>query len=64
MNTQTDPHSGLHNEHGAVAGEHPGRARNPLVKVHDLAWLDWDLEHLGLIVSDFLHHPGRRKRGR
>ncbi|MFI9812538.1 VOC family protein [Saccharothrix variisporea] len=25
--------------------------------------LDWYLEHLGLIVSDFLYHPGRRERG-
>ena len=36
-----DPHSGLHNERGALAGEHPGRARNPVVKVPDLAWLEF-----------------------
>ena len=29
-------HSDLHSEHGALAGEHPGRARNPVVKVRDL----------------------------
>jgi hypothetical protein len=26
--------------------------------------LDWYLENLGLIVSDFLHFPGQRDRGR
>jgi catechol 2,3-dioxygenase-like lactoylglutathione lyase family enzyme len=35
-----DPHSGLHSDQGALAGEHPGRAREPIVKVHDLAWLE------------------------
>ena len=25
--------------------------------------LDWYLEHLGLIVSDFLYYPGQRERG-
>jgi len=42
MSTEQDPHSGLHSEQGAVVGEHPGRARNPLVKVHDLAWLEFE----------------------
>ncbi|WP_228709175.1 VOC family protein [Amycolatopsis keratiniphila] len=37
-----DPHSGLHSEHGALAGEHPGRAANPVIKVHDLAWLEFE----------------------
>lgn len=27
------------------------------------ASLDWYLDHLGLIVSDFLHFPGQRERG-
>ncbi|MGW4714185.1 VOC family protein [Nocardia sp. NPDC004260] len=35
-------HSGLHSEQGALAGEHPGRARNPVVKVLDLAWLEFE----------------------
>ncbi|MFI6317156.1 VOC family protein [Nonomuraea sp. NPDC050556] len=42
-----DPHAGLHSEQGALKGEHPGRAPNPIVKVHDLAWLEFskpDLE--------------------
>ena len=37
-----DPHSGLHSEKGALTGEHPGRARNPVVKVLDLAWLEFE----------------------
>ncbi len=35
-------HNDLHSEHGALRGEHPGRARNPLVKVLDLAWLEFE----------------------
>lgn len=31
----------LHSEHGALPGEHPGRATNPVIKVHDLAWLEF-----------------------
>ncbi|MBF6221120.1 VOC family protein [Nocardia abscessus] len=42
MGDQHDPHTGLHSECGAVAGEHPGRARDPIVKVHDLAWLEFE----------------------
>ncbi|MGY1981461.1 VOC family protein [Nocardia gipuzkoensis] len=42
MGDQHDPHAGLHSERGAVAGEHPGRARDPIVKVHDLAWLEFE----------------------
>ncbi|MFE6923037.1 VOC family protein [Nocardia sp. NPDC057663] len=42
MSGHHDVHSGLHSESGAVAGEHPGRARNPVVKVLDLAWLEFE----------------------
>ncbi|TQM26364.1 VOC family protein [Nocardia bhagyanarayanae] len=42
MSGQHDVHSGLHSERGALAGEHPGRARNPVVKVLDLAWLEFE----------------------
>ncbi|VVJ17606.1 2 [Amycolatopsis camponoti] len=42
MADQHDPHSGLHSERGALAGEHPGRAANPVIKVHDLAWLEFE----------------------
>ncbi|GAA2393465.1 VOC family protein [Nonomuraea africana] len=36
-----DPHAGLHSEQGSLKGEHPGRAANPIIKVHDLAWLEF-----------------------
>ncbi|WP_410816828.1 VOC family protein [Micromonospora sp. 050-3] len=51
-----DPHTGLHSEQGALPGEHPGRARNPVVKVHDLAWLEFekpDLERAELFARAF-----------
>jgi catechol 2,3-dioxygenase-like lactoylglutathione lyase family enzyme len=38
---QHDPHTGLHSEQGVRPGEHPGRARNPVIKVRDLAWLEF-----------------------
>ncbi|MFD7076695.1 VOC family protein [Nocardioides sp. NPDC059952] len=34
-------HNDLHAEPGALAGEHPGRAANPVIKVTDLAWLEF-----------------------
>jgi len=47
MSDHHGTHSDLHSEQGAMAGEHPGRARNPVIKVLDLAWLEFskpDLE--------------------
>ncbi|MBV5242327.1 MULTISPECIES: VOC family protein [Mycolicibacterium] len=38
----TDVHKDLHSEHGAHRGEHPGRARDPLIRVTDIAWLEFD----------------------
>ncbi len=35
-------HNDLHSEQGARADEHPGRARNPVIKVADLAWLEFE----------------------
>lgn len=35
-------HNELHSEQGGLRGEHPGRARNPVIKVADLAWLEFD----------------------
>jgi hypothetical protein len=37
-----DTQSDLHSEQGGLKGERPGRARNPVVKVHDLAWLQFE----------------------
>ena len=42
MSEMVGAHNGLHSEQGAVRGDHPGRARNPVIKVADLAWLEFD----------------------
>ena len=42
METHVDAHKDLHSEQGALRGEHPGRSRNPLIKVRDLAWLEFE----------------------
>jgi catechol 2,3-dioxygenase-like lactoylglutathione lyase family enzyme len=41
MSTEHGTHTDLHSDDGARRGEHPGRARNPVIKVHDLAWLEF-----------------------
>ena len=38
----TDGHRGVHSEAGALRGEHPGRSRNPVIKVAGLAWLEFE----------------------
>ena len=51
-----DPHRSLHSETGARPGEHPGRSKNPLVKVAGLAWLEFekpDLDRAGRFSTDF-----------
>ena len=51
-----DPHRSLHSETGALPGEHPGRSRNPLVKVAGLAWLEFekpDLDRAERFGTDF-----------
>lgn len=56
MNHHIDAHADLHSEHGALRGEHPGRAANPVVKVHDLAWLEFakpDLDRAELFAHAF-----------
>ncbi|MEU0504339.1 2,3-dihydroxybiphenyl 1,2-dioxygenase [Nocardia sp. NPDC005998] len=35
-------HNDLHSDEGARKGEHPGRSRNPIIKVHDVAWLEFE----------------------
>jgi len=42
MSDAVGTHTGLHSAHGARSGEHRGRARNPVIKVHDIAWLEFD----------------------
>ena len=39
---KVDGHRGLHSERGAVRGEHPGRSRNPIIRIADIAWLEFD----------------------
>ena len=53
---QEDPHRSLHSETGALPGEHPGRSKNPLVKVAGLAWLEFekpDLDSAERFGTDF-----------
>ncbi|MCZ8381812.1 VOC family protein [Mycobacterium sp. CPCC 205372] len=42
LNRTADVHKELHSEDGARRGEHPGRARNPVIKVVDIAWLEFE----------------------
>ncbi|MCX4562087.1 VOC family protein [Streptomyces phaeochromogenes] len=49
-------HQDLHSEQGALRGEHPGRSRNPVIKVADLAWLEFekpDLDRAEVFARDF-----------
>ena len=41
MGSTLNAHKDLHSEQGRRNGEHLGRSRNPLIKVHDLAWLEF-----------------------
>ena len=47
MTSHHGTHSDLHSEQGALSGEHPGRAKNPVIKVLDLAWLEFEKPDLG-----------------
>lgn len=52
----TTPHQDLHSEQGALRGEHSGRSRNPVIKVADLAWLEFekpDLDRAEVFARDF-----------
>ncbi|OHV04442.1 VOC family protein [Mycobacterium talmoniae] len=42
MSKTVDAHNGLHSQRGARKNEHPGRSRNPVIKVRDLAWLEFE----------------------
>src|ERR1700712_4645578 len=42
MGIPVGTHSDLHSDQGARKGEHLGRARNPVIKVHDIAWLEFE----------------------
>jgi catechol 2,3-dioxygenase-like lactoylglutathione lyase family enzyme len=52
----TTAHQNLHSDQGARRGEHRGRSRNPLIKVADLAWLEFekpDLDRAQTFAHDF-----------
>jgi hypothetical protein len=42
MTRHVDAHKNLHGELGARKGDHLGRSRNPVIKVQDLAWLEFE----------------------
>ena len=42
MSDTVGAHNDLHSEQGALPGEHPGRSRNPVIKVADIAWLEFE----------------------
>ena len=42
MSGTVGAHNELHSEQGALAGEHSGRARNPVIKIADIAWLEFE----------------------
>ncbi|MFB6847006.1 VOC family protein [Streptomyces sp. NPDC056373] len=49
-------HQDLHSDQGALRGEHPGRSRDPVIKVADLAWLEFekpDLDRAEVFARDF-----------
>lgn len=75
MPAQDASHRDLHSEQGGRPGEHPGRARNPVITVHDVAWLEFEKPDLaraerfarsfGFVVTlrtpDELHLRGTRQ---
>lgn len=57
MSDPRGTHNDLHSERGALAGEHSGRATNPVIKVHDLAWLGFQKPDLAR-AETFAHAFG------
>ncbi|MXP21673.1 2,3-dihydroxybiphenyl 1,2-dioxygenase [Gordonia sp. HNM0687] len=56
LETPQDVHHDLHVDQGALPGEHPGRHANPVIKVEDLAWLEFekpDLARTAAFAADF-----------
>ena len=50
-------HNELHSEQGARPGEHPGRSANPIIKVHDVLWLEFEKPDL-VKAEAFAHSFG------
>jgi len=57
MSDVVGAHNELHSDQGARPGDHPGRSRNPLIKVTGLAWLAFDKPDLERAQS-FAHAFG------
>ena len=57
MDDHHGTHNDLHSEQGARRGEHPGRAVNPVIKVEDLAWLEFQKPDLSA-SEQFAHAFG------
>jgi catechol 2,3-dioxygenase-like lactoylglutathione lyase family enzyme len=58
-------HADLHSEQGARRGEHAGRAKNPVIKVQGLAWLEFrkpDLDRAETFAHAFGFAPSLRTR--
>ena len=54
--TEKTAHEDLHSEQGAVRGDRPERATNPVIKAEDLAWLEFekpDLDAAERFAHDF-----------
>src|SRR5689334_22522352 len=66
--TMTDlhtPHADLHSEVGAVRGDRPARARNPVIKVRGIAWVEFakpDLDAAERFAHDFGFATAARSR--
>jgi catechol 2,3-dioxygenase-like lactoylglutathione lyase family enzyme len=54
---RSDVHRDVHSEQGAVSGDRPHRAKNPVIKVADLAWLEFEKPDLDA-AERFAHHFG------
>ena len=50
-------HNGLHSEQGALPGEQRGRSANPIIKVHDVLWLEFEKPDL-IKAEAFAHSFG------
>jgi catechol 2,3-dioxygenase-like lactoylglutathione lyase family enzyme len=56
MSETKSAHADLHSEQGAERGDRPGRAKNPVIKVEGLAWLEFekpDLDGAERFAHDF-----------
>ncbi|MBV8966143.1 MAG: 2,3-dihydroxybiphenyl 1,2-dioxygenase, partial [Mycobacteriaceae bacterium] len=54
MSSILGAHRDLHSEQGGRRRDHPGRSRNPVLKVRDLAWLEF--EKPDLVSAELFAH--------